>query len=109
MIAKSYPPSPTDLGTTDAVEDAARTILNIRDLEIAAARIALAPATTTEHARSLRAIPVTRGMGIRLSQSIRYMAQIVANSNGAQYFTTASASGRPREKNNFRLQVWKLP
>lgn len=45
-------------------------------------------------------------MGIRLAHSIRSMAQIVANGNGMQFFTTAEKCSEAR---NYRLQVWRLP
>ena len=45
-------------------------------------------------------------MGIRLAGPIRSMAQIIANANGARFFTTAERCSDPR---NYRLQVWRLP
>lgn len=106
MRAASHPPAPTDLASTDAIEDAATTILQIRDIEVAAARIALTPCHTKNDATRIKATPITRCMGINLAHSIRHMAQIVANSSRAQYFTTAESC---RRKGNYRLQVWKLP
>ena len=66
----------------------------------------MTPSVTREQAKELRAIPITCAMGIRLAHSIRSMAQIVANGNGMQFFTTAEKCSEAR---NYRLQVWRLP
>ena len=80
-------------------------MLQIRDLEVAAARFALAPSVTSKTAKELNAIPITGAMGIRLEQSIRSMAHIVANGNGADFFT---AVVRCRETKKCHLQIWRL-
>ena len=44
-------------------------------------------------------------MGINIAQSIRQMACIVANTPGT-FFTTAEKCS---QRNNYRLQVWRIP
>lgn len=80
----------------------------IRDLEVAAARIALAPSATKHDAEAAGATPITRGMGIKIAGSIRQMAHI-ASTAGGRIFTTAEKCQAFTGKKKYLLRLWRLP
>lgn len=82
-------------------------MLQIRDLEIAAARIALTPSVTRRQAEHAGAIPITREMGINIASSIRQLASIAASTRG-RIFTTAERGQEFTGKKRYLLRIWRM-
>lgn len=81
-------------------------MLQIRDLEVAAARIALTPSVTRKQAEQAGATPITREMGINIASSIRQLASIAASSRG-HIFTTVERGQAFTGKKRYLLRIWR--